>query len=191
LRAVTHGTDYGTLPDALTSLRSETGSLARLRCLRRNACPGVRARASSCRPTTSTAGRRRTRGRSSMRSPSCGRRRGNARAPGTAAVSAKAALAACARAASRAPQSRRRGDSGLFVVTADDARRHTTLACAWLVSSWQHGAQLAYPQVSADSTGTRGIGLGRNRYAIDGRGRANERCGLPAIELGRVSRHAA
>jgi GNAT superfamily N-acetyltransferase len=44
---------------------------------------------------------------------------------------------------------------GLFdVVTADGARRrgYATLACAWLLSwAWQHGAQVAYLQVSADN----------------------------------------
>jgi GNAT superfamily N-acetyltransferase len=44
---------------------------------------------------------------------------------------------------------------GLFdVVTAESARRrgYATLACAWLLSwAWQHGAQTAYLQVSADN----------------------------------------
>lgn len=45
--------------------------------------------------------------------------------------------------------------AGLFdVITADDARGrgHATLACASLLSwAWQHGAQIAYLQVSADN----------------------------------------
>jgi N-acetylglutamate synthase len=47
------------------------------------------------------------------------------------------------------------GLAGLFdVITAPDARRqgHATLACASLLSwAWQHGAQRAYLQVSADN----------------------------------------
>jgi GNAT superfamily N-acetyltransferase len=45
--------------------------------------------------------------------------------------------------------------AGVFdVITAPDARRqgHATLACASLLSwAWQHGAQIAYLQVSADN----------------------------------------
>jgi GNAT superfamily N-acetyltransferase len=40
------------------------------------------------------------------------------------------------------------------VVTADDSRGkgHATLACAWLLSwAWQHGANVAYLQVTADN----------------------------------------